>query len=80
MEHYPYSIALKLNHVLLCKLSHNIHFDFAACSMHNTIYYTLSYDIESGSEIKPCNKINKPLVVYRFTGNVMTSITALHTL
>ena len=22
-----------------------------------------------------CNKIDKPLVVYRFTGNVMTSIT-----
>ena len=40
MEHYPYSIALKFNHVLLCKLLRNIHFDFAACSMHNTIYYT----------------------------------------
>ena len=23
----------------------------------------------------PCNKIDKPLVVYRFTGNVMMSIT-----
>ena len=39
----------------------------------------LSYDIASGSEITPCNKICKPLVVYRFTGNVMTSITTLHT-
>ena len=29
-------------------------------------YYTLSYDIASGSEILPCNKINKPLVAYRF--------------
>ena len=37
----------------------------------------LSYDVASGSEITPCNKINKPLVVYRFTGNVMTSITKL---
>ena len=27
----------------------------------------LSYDVASGSEITPCNKIDKPLVVYRFT-------------
>ena len=39
----------------------------------------LSYDVASGSEITPCNKIDKPLVVYRFTGNVMTSITTLRT-
>ena len=39
----------------------------------------LSYEIASGSEITPCNKIDKPLVVYRFTGNVMTSITMLRT-
>ena len=39
----------------------------------------LSYDIASGSEITPCNKICKPLVVYRFSGNVMTSITTLRT-
>ena len=25
----------------------------------------------------PCNKTDKPLVVYNFTGNVMTSITTL---
>ena len=36
-------------------------------------------DIASGSEITPCNKIDKPLVVYRFSGNVMTSITPLRT-
>ena len=42
-------------------------------------YLFLSYDVASGSEIKPCNKIDKPLVVYRFTGNVMTSITTLLT-
>ena len=41
------------------------------------IYNLLSYDVASGSEITPCNKICKPLVVYRFTGNVMTSITTL---
>ena len=39
----------------------------------------LSYDVASESEITPCNKIDKPLVVYRFTGNVMTSITTLRT-
>ena len=37
----------------------------------------LSYDVASGSEITPCNKICKPLVAYRFTGKVMTSITTL---
>ena len=37
----------------------------------------LSYDVAPGSEITPCNKIDKPLVVYRFTGNVMTSIITL---
>ena len=42
-------------------------------------YQALSYDVASGSEITPCNKIDKPLVVYRFTGNVMTSITTLRT-
>ena len=39
----------------------------------------LSYDNASGSEIKPYNKIDKPIVVYRFSGNIMTSITMLHT-
>ena len=39
----------------------------------------LSYDVASGSGIKPCNKIDKPLVVYRFTGNVMTSTATLRT-
>ena len=39
----------------------------------------LTYDVASESEITPCNKIDKPLVVYRFTENVMTSITTLRT-
>ena len=30
----------------------------------------LSYDIASGSEIGPCIKIDKPLVVYRFSGKL----------
>ena len=38
-----------------------------------------SHDIAPGSEITPCFKIDKPLVVYRFLGNVMTSITMLRT-
>ena len=39
----------------------------------------LSYDVASGSEITPYNNIDKPLVVYKFMGNVMTSITTLRT-
>ena len=39
----------------------------------------ISYDAGSGSEITPCNKIDKPLVVSRFTGNVMMSILMLRT-
>ena len=44
-----------------------------------TILQYLSYDVTSGSEIAPCNKIGKPRVVYRFSRNVMTSITRLCT-
>ena len=42
---------------------------------------SLSYDVTSWSEIMPCNKIDKPLslVVYRFSGNVMTFMTTLRT-
>ena len=32
--------------------------------------FRLSYDVASGSEITPCNKICKPLVVYRFSGKL----------
>ena len=35
------------------------------------MYLFFSYDIASGSEIMPCIKIDKLLVVYRFSGNVM---------
>ena len=41
--------------------------------------FYLSYDVTSGTEIIPCNKIDKPLVVYRFSGNVMTSIATMRT-
>ena len=37
----------------------------------------LSYDIAPGSEITSCNKIHKPLVVYRLVNKVMTSIITL---
>ena len=30
------------------------------------IIFTLAYDVASGSEITPCNKIDKSLVVYSF--------------
>ena len=59
----------------ICLGSEDVH-GFWKLSSH---YMYLSYDVASGSEITPCNKIDKPLVVYRFTGNVMTSITALRT-
>ena len=39
----------------------------------------LSYDIASVSEIMSCSKINRPQAVYRFSGNVMASITTMHT-
>ena len=44
------------------------------------VYYTNAYhmtSVASRSAIMPCNSINKPLVVYRFSRNVMTSITTL---
>ena len=47
------------------------------CEHNEEAEFFLSYDVASGSEITPCNKICKPLVVYRFSGNVMTSITTL---
>ena len=39
----------------------------------------LSYDVAFECEITPCNKIDTPLVVYRFTGDIMTPITRLRT-
>ena len=44
-----------------------------------TDYKYLSYDVAPGSEITACNKICKPLVVCRFSGNVITSIATLRT-
>ena len=39
------------------------------------IVWYLSYDVESGSEITPYNQVDEPLVVYRHSGKVMTSMT-----
>ena len=39
----------------------------------------LTHEVASGSEISPCNKIDKLLEVYRLTGKVLTSITMLRT-
>ena len=41
------------------------------------VLHVLSSEVASGSEITLCNKIDKPLVVYRFKGNVMMPITTL---
>ena len=40
---------------------------------HN-LYMALSHNFASRSDITLCNKINKPLVVCRFSGNVMACI------
>ena len=37
----------------------------------------LSYDVASGKDITLCNTIDKPLVVYIFTGDGMTSVATL---
>ena len=41
----------------------------------SNIVYCLSHDVASGSDITPCNKIDKPLVVYRFSNVMMCIIT-----
>ena len=63
---------LHLNFLLILTEMHRMRSD-----KHKGCNFSLSYDVASESEITPCNKIDKPLVVYRFTENVMTSITTL---
>ena len=85
-------MSLPINILIMCcvwdisfKLSYFLYVTLFLSCFHTTIYvaymYTviayLSYDVTFGSEITPCNKMDKPLVVYRFTGNVMKSITTL---
>ena len=59
---------------------------FVICAYGRDVFYIrallkllLSFYLASWSEITSCNKIDKTLVVYRFSGNVMTSITTLFT-
>ena len=51
------------------------------CDKQNKVWFMiisfLSYDVAPGSEITPCFKINKPQMVYRFSGHIMMSITTL---
>ena len=64
------------------KYAYYVEYDKLACYNRNKHHAfdlkqcILAYDVASRSEIVPCNKIiDKSLVVYRFLGNVMTSIT-----
>ena len=69
-------MAHELNHIL------NVHVRLSIVRLpvfSVVLKYHLSHDVASGSDITLCNKICKPLVVYRFTGNVLTSITTLRT-
>ena len=43
------------------------------------IFFILSHDVVLALIILSCNKIDKPLVVYRFSGNAMIAITMLCT-
>ena len=44
---------------------------YSSTMLDNHNYHVLSYDVASGIEIRPCNKIDKPLVAYKFLENVM---------
>ena len=68
------SIIVKCKHLTTLFLKLFQYCKFGHASKH-FVYLNLSYEVASGSEITPCNKIDKLLVFYRFTGNVMTSIT-----
>ena len=49
---------------------------YSVCSHLNgcMLFY---HDVTSGSEITSCNKIDKTTKVYKFSGNIMMSITTL---
>ena len=53
----------------------NCHFLFVLLII--VIVYYFNLFIFLWSDITPCIKIDQPLVVYRFSGNVMTSIITL---
>ena len=69
---------------LIDVISENQRFKKKKLGQHMRLWYLFQFSllancITSGREIVPCNQIDKPLVVYEFSGNVMTSITSLRT-
>ena len=73
---WPYaSYFLQLYHRVIHKLigpsyggsfgMHIVHDNSVALYFHSMQQNILSYDVASGSQITPCNKIDKPLDVYR---------------
>ena len=53
---------------ILSRLTHSYLMEH---SIHKKSLSGLLYEVTSGSDITPCIKIDKPLVVYRFSENVM---------
>ena len=74
--HSPYLVLKDFLRRLSPYIDQNHNRLFQNC-LYNVFY--LSYDVASGSEITPYNKIVKPLVVYRFSGNIIMSVTTLRT-
>ena len=44
---------------------------FGKENIRRSLYFYVSYDVASGSDIMPCIKIDKPLVGFTDFGNVM---------
>ena len=82
LEHLPY---MNFQSIQWCYLiTYRFHYmnekeDQLILNYNFFINFNHMTSVKWGSEITPCNKINKPVVVYRFTGNVITSITTLRT-
>ena len=74
------------HHMIILHLKHSSPADVRSCHLLLVLpelerrYKTLNYHMTSRLRIQtPYNRIDKSLVVYRFMGNVWTSITTLHT-
>ena len=77
MDIKHFSVKWKKNTYVLEQLNGSTKYQLSDSSAATEI--SLSYDVGSGSEITPCNKVYKQLVVYRFSRNDMTPITTLRT-
>ena len=64
-----YEIMLLIMYEYLFKITRDGMFGSIFCASEQQRH--LSDDVASGSEITPCIKIDKPLVVYRFSRNLM---------